>query len=117
MNRLVQTPVAVDWAEAHLHDPVHIDCTTAVMLKILDGKCKMDQQEKDTIAILYDVIKSRPGKLLDSSHHRLIEIARRQNSDDIIMQVYEQRLYAETMITRPVMNAYKAMLRGEGLIN
>ena len=106
-----------EWAEAHLHDPVDIDCTTAVMLKILDGKCKMDPQEKDTIAMMYDVVKHRAGKLLDASHHRLIDAARHKLDDATIMQVYEQRLYAETMISRPVMKAYKAMLRGEGLIN
>ena len=117
MNRVVQSSAVAEWAEANLHEPVHIDCTTAVMLKILDGKCKMDPQEKDTIAIMYDVIKQRPGKLLNETHHRLIEIARQQSNDDIIMQVYEQRLYAETMISRPVMKAYKAMLRKEGLIN
>lgn len=105
------------WAEAYLHDPVHVDCTTAVMLKILDGKCKMDPQEKQTIAIIYDVIKHRPGKLLDGSHHALIETAHDKLDDETVMQVYEQRLYAETMITRPVMKAYKAMLREEDLIN
>ncbi len=117
MNRVVQPPAVAEWAEAYLHEPVHIDCTTAVMLKILDGKCKMDPQEKDTIAIMYDVIKQRPGKLLNDTHRQLIETARQQSNDDIIMQVYEQRLYAETMISRPVMKAYKAMLRKEGLIN
>lgn len=117
MNRVVQPASAAKWAEAQLNDPIHIDCTTAVMLKILDGKCKMDRQEKDTIAIIYDVVKHRPGKLLGATHHILIETARRQTDDEIIMQVYEQRLYAETMIGRPVMKAYKTMLREEGLIN
>lgn len=117
MNSILRSQSASEWAEKNLHDPVHVDCTTTVMLKILDGKCKMDPQEKDTIAEIYDVIKDRPGKLLDDSHHRLIATARQQLDDDTIMQVYEQRLYAETMISRPVMKAYKAMLRGEGLIN
>ncbi len=117
MASITIQPSPAKWAEAHLHDPIHIDCTTAVMLKILDGKCKMDPEEKETIAIMYDVIKHRAGKLLDASHHTLIESARDKLDDKTVMQVYEQRLYAETMITRPVMKAYKAMLRGEGLIN
>lgn len=116
MNSLIQSLSAAEWATAYLHDPLHIDCTTAVMLKILDGKCKMDSHEKETIAVMYDVIKHRPGKLLDNSHHQLIETARHQTDDEFIMQVYEQRLYAETMITRPVMKRYKAMLREKGLI-
>jgi hypothetical protein len=32
------------------------------------------------------------------------------------MRVYEQRLYAEIMIGRPTMKAFKAMLCAEGLI-
>lgn len=104
------------WAQQHLHDPVHIDCTTAVMLKILDGKCKMDSREKAAIAVMYDVVKNRPGKLLDNSHHQLIEQARRQMDEELVMQIYEQRLYAETMISRPVMKAYKAMLREQGIL-
>lgn len=106
-----------EWAELYLHAPIHIDCTTAVMLKILDGKCKMDPQEKETITVIYDVVKHRSGKLLHGAHHRLIEKARQQLDDETIMQVYEQRLYAETMIGRPLMKAYKAHLRGEGLIH
>jgi len=77
----------------------------------------MDPQEKDTIALIYDVIKHRPGKLLDDSHHQLIDKARQGMNKEMVLQVYEQRLYAETMITRPVMKTYKSMLRSEGLIN
>jgi len=117
MNSVAYSHSATAWAEAHLHEPIHIDCTTTVMLKILDGKCKMDHQEKDTIALMYDVVKHRPGKLLDEPHHQLIDKARQGMDNEMVLQVYEQRLYAETMITRPVMKAYKAMLRSEGLIN
>ena len=30
------------WVLEHPLSPAHVDCATAVMLKILDGKCKMD---------------------------------------------------------------------------
>ena len=104
------------WAHERAFDPVHIDCATSLMLKILDGKCKMNQDEKDVMAVIYDVVRHKPGKLLDSDIHELIALARNESSDQIIEEVYEQRLYAEQMISRPVMKAYKAMLRQEGIL-
>ena len=32
------------------------------------------------------------------------------------MEIYERRLLAETMISRPVMKAYKARLRAAGIL-
>jgi hypothetical protein len=113
-----------DWAREHLHDPVHIDCTTTVMLKILDGKCKMSAAEKHAITLLYQISQHRPGQLaaLAAPAHQLIAEARQQlaangASDDLLMLVYEKRLLAETMISRPVMKAYKAMLREAGILS
>jgi hypothetical protein len=107
---------AVIWAQNWKAEPIHIDCTTTVMLKILDGKCKMNSEEKQVIAVIYDVVKDQPGTLLDNSVHDLIAVARRQPDEKILEDVYEQRLYAEQMISRPVMKAYKAMLRREGIL-
>jgi hypothetical protein len=36
------------WVLEHPLSPAHVDCATAVMLKILDGKCKMDAEEKSS---------------------------------------------------------------------
>ena len=36
----------VAWLENHPLSPTQIDCAVAVMLKILDGKCKMRPAEK-----------------------------------------------------------------------
>jgi hypothetical protein len=108
-------PVAA-WAEQAELDPVHVDCATAVMLKILDGKCKMNAREKAVMAVIYEVVKDRPGKLLDPAVHALIAEARAEPGDGILERVYEQRLLAETMISRPVMKGFKAMLRQEGII-
>ena len=104
------------WADAREFDSIHIDCATALMLKILDGKCKMNVEEKNVMAVIYDVIKHRPGKLLDPQVHRLIALARDESAEHLIEDVYEQRLYAEQMISRPVMKSYKAMLRQEGIL-
>ena len=104
------------WAETYSLKPIDIDCTTAVMLKILDGKCKMSTNEKVVMSVLYDAIKHKPGELLGAKIHQLIATARGSIDDNLLEQVYEQRLYAEQMISRPVMKAYKAMLRQERIL-
>jgi hypothetical protein len=112
----MDTQTVVEWAKETAFDPLQIDCATSLMLKILDGKCKMNEDEKQVMAVIYDVVKHKPAKLLDSSVHSLIASARNQTNEQLIEQVYEQRLYAEQMISRPVMKAYKAMLRQEGIL-
>jgi len=114
---LIKDEDAIVWARNWRAEPIHIDCTTTVMLKILDGKCKMNSDEKHVIAVIYDVIKNRQGKLLEQSVHGLIAEARAFSNEKILEEVYEQRLYAEQMISRPVMKAYKAMLRREGILS
>ena len=104
------------WAAASTLEPLQLDCVTAIMLKILDGKCKMGQQEKDAIAVVYDMVKARPGKLLGAAHHDLIAAARQGLDEGLVARVYEQRLYAESMIGRPVMKAFKASLRQQGVL-
>jgi hypothetical protein len=104
------------WAKDRPFDPLQIDCATSLMLKILDGKCKMNAEEKQVMAVIYDVVKHQPGKLLDPSIHQLITTARNESNEQLIAEVYEQRLYAEQMISRPVMKAYKAMLRQAGIL-
>ena len=123
------------WAASRLWQAIDIDCTTAVMLKILDGKCKMGREEKMVMTLLYDCVKDRGGQLLGDEAHRLISRARErlageeegakesgageadsEAAEGMRMQVYEMRMLAETMISRPVMKAFKAMLRDEGVI-
>ena len=50
------------WVAAHALTPSDIDCATAVMLKILDGKCKMSEVDKLVMAALYDAVRDRPGQ-------------------------------------------------------
>lgn len=105
------------WAARAPLTPSDIDCTTTVMLKILDGKCKMNPGEKAIVAILYDAVKDRPGRLLGGETHALIAEARRGMDETMVERIYEQRLLAETAISRPVMKAYKAMLRTAGVLD
>ena len=104
------------WSRQNLHEPTHIDCVTAVMLKILDGKCRMGETEKAVMTVLYELVRDRPGRLLGRETHELIAAARVSCDDSMVMTVYEQRLLAETMISRPVMKAFKALLRQQGIL-
>ncbi|GEM_PF-1982819 len=93
-----------------------VDCITAVMLKILDGKCKMPSDEKTVMASLYDCITGLPGLHLDASYHQLIARAKAIGTEKLLTQVYETRVLAETQISRPVMKKFKARLRAEGIL-
>ena len=108
--------IAVSWAKQYRFDAIQIDCATTLMLKILDGKCKMNREEKRVMMLIYDVVKHQPGKLLDSQVHALIDLAREGLSENLVETIYEQRLYAEQMISRAVMKSYKSMLRREGIL-
>lgn len=103
------------WSNNHPFEPIHVDCTTTVMLKILDGKCKMSSDDKIVMSQLYDVVKNLPGKIFGEEFHILIKTARQQRTDEIKNYTYEKRVLAETMLSRPVMESYKAMIRAEGL--
>lgn len=105
------------WVCAHPLSPAHVDCATAVMLKILDGKCKMREAETRVMALLYDAVKHQPGLWLDPDLHRLIGEARDNPGEAMKEWVYEKRVLAETVISRPVMKGFKAMIRQEGLLD
>lgn len=98
------------------------DCTLTVMLKILDGKCKMSEADKVVMAALYDALchaaSDLPGQRFGAAEHTLIATAREQPADDSLrLHLYERRVLAETALSRPVMKAYKAMLREQGLFS
>lgn len=107
------------WLEFHPLSPIQIDCVTTVMLKILDGKCKMRSEEKIIMALLYDQIKNKQGHFLTTETHELIADARhrREENEALKMLIYEKRLLAETTISRPVMKQFKAFIREQGLLD
>lgn len=107
-------PVAA-WVAAHSLTASDVDCATAVMLKILDGKCKMGEVDKQVMAHLYDAVKDRPGLRFGDPFHTLIASARQQADEALKNFIYEKRVLAETAISRPVMKSFKAMIRQQGL--
>lgn len=113
MDALTQR--VADWLAGHPLVPAHVDCATAVMLKILDGKCKMGELDKLVMAALYEAVKEQPGVLLGDEFHALIARAKAEPGEALKNFIYEKRVLAETAISRPVMKAFKAMLRETGL--
>ena len=114
MSDDLQHSVAV-WLAGNPLSSAHIDCATAVMLKILDGKCKMDSAEKLVMRALYDAVKHQAGILLGADIHALLAESRDNLDEEQRLHIYEQRVLAESMISRPVMKGFKAMLRETGL--
>lgn len=105
------------WVAANPLSPSDIDCATTVMLKILDGKCKMGELDKLVMAALYDAVKAQPGQRFGDAFHTLIDAARQQADEVQKDLIYEKRVLAETEISRPVMKAFKAMIRQQGLFD
>ncbi|WP_221797289.1 hypothetical protein [Oceanobacter mangrovi] len=109
------------WLEQQTLSPPEVDCATAVMLKILDGKCKMVEAEKPIMAELYQQVRELAGVHLgDDIHQRIAAALRLQQlaelDEAIRMEIYETRVLAETAISRPVMKGFKARLRKTGLL-
>ncbi|MBP6201738.1 MAG: hypothetical protein KA435_01655 [Azonexus sp.] len=111
----MMTAQVASWVQAHPLSRSDVDCATTVMLKILDGKCKMGSVDKVVMEALYDALKDRPGLRFGDAFHALIAEARRESSEALRSFIYEKRVLAETELSRPVMKAFKAMIRGEGL--
>lgn len=105
------------WLLQHPLAAVHVDCATAVMLKILDGKCKMNTQEKQVMTHLYHAVKQQTGIKLGREMHDLIAAAEQYCDVALREAIYEKRVLAETMISRPVMKRFKAMIRQQGLFD
>ncbi|MEJ2677464.1 MAG: hypothetical protein P8174_00150 [Gemmatimonadota bacterium] len=102
---------AAQWALETGFDPAQVDCTTAVVLKILDGKCKMLPGEQAAVMAIYDAVRQRPARLFDNGTHRTIDMARARPDRTVGATVHKLRIHAEASIPKPVMKAFKAMLR------
>lgn len=102
---------AAEWALEVGFNPEQVDCTTTVVLKILDNKCKMLPGEKDAVMAIYDAVKDVNAPLFDHAVHAAISSARLQPSDAVLDTIHQLRVHAEAVIPKPVMKNYKAFLR------
>lgn len=100
-----------NWAKNTELSTIHLDCITTVMLKILDGKCKMSDNEKLMLMDIYNVTKTRPGKLFGEETHDLINTALVFGLRNIKGRIHKARVEAEAKISKPVMKSFKAMMR------
>ncbi len=103
-------PAAVWAVEAPL-DPLQVDCVTALMLKILDHKCKMSPEEQIALMAVYSVVKDREGLLFGEGIHRAIDTAMDAAQGGSDERIHELRLEAEATIPKPVMKYFKRYLR------
>ena len=101
---------AAEWASGQVFNTTETDCTTTVVLKILDGKCKMLPGEKDAVIEIYNVVRGNRSVLFTDEDHATIDMAQ-QHDDSVFERIHELRLYAEQCIPKPVMRKYKMMLR------
>lgn len=105
----------VRWAEtAHL-DALQRDCVTAVVLKILDRKCRMEASQQEAMLAIYDTLGPATAGYFGQPVHACIEKARsRIHLEEALSdQIHHLRLYAEEKIEKPVMKAFKHRLRCE----
>lgn len=102
---------AAQWALSTSLEPAHLDCVAAIMLKILDGKCKMGEAEKSALTAVYDVVRDRPGQSLGDEVRALIAQARQGSSPTLAEAIHAWRVRAETEIPKPVMKGFKQWLR------
>ncbi|MBW9262385.1 MAG: hypothetical protein K1566_03285 [Candidatus Thiodiazotropha sp. (ex. Lucinisca nassula)] len=112
LQPVIETPhPAAIWAETAPLDPLQVDCVTAVMLKILDNKCKMEPEQQMAITAIYTVVRQRQGALFEPTIHEKIDDALNADSAVSCQQIHELRLYAERVIPKPVMKHFKSYLR------
>lgn len=100
------------WAAATDFEPIALDCVTAIMLKILDAKCKMGEAEKTALAAVYDAVRARPGVHLGAEARDLIARVRAGEAS-LGEPIHAWRLRAEAAIPKAVMKAFKARLRAD----
>jgi hypothetical protein len=105
------THPAAEWARKTQLSPSQLDCTTAVMLKILDHKCKMTYEAQEALIAIYQVVKDREADLFGVEVHALIAQAEQQPTLAVVEQIHALRVAAEQRIPKPVMKAYKQFLR------
>ncbi|HES75778.1 MAG TPA: hypothetical protein ENO09_02080 [bacterium] len=98
------------WARDSVFEPSQMDCITTIMLKILDGKCKMDDADKIALSAVYSVIKTRPDQGMENLVHELIAAHGETPTQASSASIHAWRMQAEERIPKPVMKSFKLFL-------
>ncbi|MEW7979761.1 MAG: hypothetical protein AB2813_08160 [Candidatus Sedimenticola endophacoides] len=101
--------VALD-SDAINFDLQQVDCMIAVMLKILDGKCKMEPRAQAMAGAVYRRMDKDSSELFDLDIFQFIGQVQQQPDPLSLKQVHALRLYAEASIPKSVMKAFKQEL-------
>ena len=109
------TITPVSWAEQATLSPAQRDCVTAVVLKILDRKCKMPAGQQEAMLAIYEMLGDPPCGLFEKAVHDCIAEALQQPflPTPAAEQLHQFRLQAEEKIPKPIMKAFKRKLREE----
>lgn len=104
------------WSDTLEFTSSEVDCILALMLKILDGKCKMLRHEQRIIYALYNKVNNRSGEILGEEIRKTIDSAHKSRNKDLADRIHIYRLLAEQEIPRTTMKQFKKMLRCEGIL-
>ena len=96
---LRQRPVSLDAQQ--------LDCLTAIMLKILDNKCKMDAEIQQLAIDIYRRADKQVSLLFDLAIHPFIEKVLAEPDIVSLKHVHEMRLFVESAIPKPIMKQFK----------
>ena len=96
---------------ANALDSFERDCSITVALKIVDGTCKMNGDEKSIFMLLYDSIEEKQSAFFETHVFDLIEEAKEYSSSNTLSKIMELREAAMEHITRPQMKAFKVSVR------
>lgn len=102
---------AAQWALEVGFNAEQMDCTTAVVLKILDNKCKMLPGEKAAVLSIYDTLRQLHVQLFGKAVHEAIQAMRLSPSEEVVAAIHQFRVQAEASIPKPMMKSYKTLLR------
>jgi len=105
----------VHWAEVACLDNLERDCITAVVLKVLDAKCKMPSFQQEAVLAVYDTLDVYSDGLFGPDVHQAIQqaLSSRHIEKSLGDQIHKFRLDAEANIAKLVMKAFKARLQSE----
>jgi hypothetical protein len=95
------------WAVQQKFDAQHLDCMTAVMLKILDNKCQMNSEVQQLFIAIYRVIEKNESNIFDLEIHNFINQVFKYPDPLSLRHIHELRLYAESSIEKSVMKEFK----------
>lgn len=100
-----------DWLQRNMLTPDQIDCITAIVLKVLDAKCKMDAEKQAGIMSVYAYTRLTSGALFHREVHEVIDQAIHFADEETMQQIHMYRKVAEASIPKAVMKSFKAFLR------